>query len=245
MTSKQIQMGAGLLPPQHAVVTDEPAPAEVRDERRTARTLLAGAAVFSPALFTACVALDPGTLPREEAADFLPPIAEHTTAYVVSTIFQLGSMTCGIALAVLVALAFGRRFARTAGAAAVLLTLGYTGGMGFVGAKLVAADLTVDGQVRPGAEEIWNAVRSGPLFDVISWPLIMAAPGMLLLAVLMLRSRAQLGWWPGVFVIAGFVASSGEFPDPVTVAGWAALVPAVAALARYYVIGERQVTMGS
>jgi hypothetical protein len=232
MTSKQIPMGAGLLPPQHAVVVDERT--TTPEDHRTARALLAGAAVFSPALFTACVALDPGTLPREEAATFLPPIAEHTTAYVASTVLQLGSMICGIALAVLVALAFGRRFPRMAGAAAALLTLGYAGGMGFVGAKLVAADLTVDGQVRPGAEEIWNAVRSGPLFDVISWPLVMAAPGMLLLAVLLLRSRAQVGRWPGVLVIAGFVASSGEFPDPVTIAGWAVLVPAIAALARWW-----------
>ena len=250
MTTTHITLGSGQLPP-HGVVGDqgpEKTPATSPTEGRAlgkgpvrgraARLLLAGAAVLSPLLGTAFVALDPGTLPREAAADFLPPIAEHPGTYLLATVMQVGAMGTGLALAVLVGLALGRRFPRLAGLTAVLLTLGYLGGAGFAGAKLVAADLVADGQVRPGAEAVWDAVRTGPLFDVMSWPLLMALPGMMLLAVLLWRARSAVGRWPGALLLLGFVASSGEFPQAVTILGWAMIVPAVAALARSYVLGR-------
>lgn len=235
MVTTQIPMDPGHRRPKRPVTTDATAPGAAPQSPRTARVLLGAAAVLSPLLGTAFVATDPGTLPREPAAEFLPPIAERTTMHVVSTTFQLGAMISGVALAVLVALALGRRYPRMAGTAAVLLAVGHCGAVAFAAAKLVAVGLTADGQVRPGAEEIWDAVRTGPFFDVMGYPLIMVVPGMLLLSVLLFRARAAVGWWPGLLVLVGFVAGSGEFPLAVTVAGWAVLVPAVAALARAYV----------
>ena len=93
--------------------------------------------------------------------------------------------------------------------------------------QAVAADLVVDGAPRAGALEVWSAVHTGPLFEVMSWPLLMAIPGNLLLAVLLLRNRALVGTWPAACVLAGFVMGSGEFPDAVTLLGWAIQVPVV------------------
>ena len=235
MSNKQITMGAGLLPPQHAVVTTAP-PARTTGR---ARVLLAAAAVLSPALFTVTVALDPAPLPREPAAEFLGAIADNTSTYVASTVFQMGSMFCGIAVAAMVALTFARHFPKLTGFASVLMALGYLGGMGFVGAKLVAADLTAGGEVRPGAEEIWTSVQSGPMFDILSWPLVMAVPGTVLLGVLLFRSRSVVGWWPSALIVLGFVASSGEFPDWVTLVGWVLEVPVMAVVARLFLSQDR------
>ena len=154
-------------------------------------------------------------------------------------------MTCGIALAVMVAMAFGRSFAAHGRGRARLLTLGYPGAWGsWARSSWPPTSPPTAGSAR---ERRRSGTRSaaGRIFDVISWPLIMAVPGtLLLLAVLMLRApRADLGWWPGVLVIVGFVASSGEFPDAVTITGWALLVPAVAALGLAWAMPGRQPTL--
>lgn len=228
--SKQITMGAGLVPPQRSF-DDEAPPVPgthpAAPGSSAVRRLLVAAGIASPVLFTAFVAVDPGPLPREPAADFLGAIAAHPGAYVAATTLQVAAMATGIALAVAFAVGLGGRFPKLAGATSVALVLGCLGGTGFAGGKLVAADLVEDGRVRPGAEAVWSAVHGGPLFDVMSWPLVMAILGNLLLAVLLLRWRDVLGLWPAAVVLAGFVMSSGEFPDAVTLLGSAIQVPAV------------------
>lgn len=220
--TQHITMGAGLTAPEGTFATGG-----ATDGPSVARRLLGATAVAAPALFTAYVATDPAPLPREPAADFLGAIAAHPTAFVVSTTFQFAAMATGVALAAYVMVAFARSAPRLAPVVGVLLGLGYLGGAAFAGAKTVAADLVVDGAPRAGALEVWSAVHTGPLFEVLSWPLLMAIPGNLLLAVLLLRHRAVVGTWPAALVAAGFVMGSGEFPDAVTLLGWAIQVPAV------------------
>lgn len=228
--SQHITMGAGLTAPQHTF-TDGEADAEsgatTSPGPTVARRLLGAVAVAAPVLFTAFVATDPAPLPREPAADFLGAIAAHPTAFVVSASLQFAAMSAGVAFAAYIMVAFARRSPRLAPVVGVLLALGYLGGVGFSGAKMIAANLVVDGAPRPGALEVWSAVHTGPLFDVIAWPLMMAIPGNLLLAVLLLRSRSLVGVWPAVLVVVGFVLGSGEFPDALTALGWAIQVPVV------------------
>jgi len=221
--TQQITMGAGLTAPEATFAAGEAAVISPSIARR----LLGAAAVSAPALFAAYVATDPAPLPREPATDFLGAIAAHPNAFVVSTSLQFVAMVTGVALAAYVMVAFARRSPRLAPVVGVLLVLGYLGGAAFAGAKTVAADLVVDGAPRAGAVEVWSAVHVGPLFEVMSWPLLMAIPGNLLLAVLLLRNRAVVGAWPAAIVVAGFVMGSGEFPDAVTLLGWAIQVPAV------------------
>lgn len=228
MTQRQISMGAGLLPPQHPVEMASTAPVA----RLGARRLLGGIAVASPLLFTTFVALDPGPLPREPASEFLGAIAAAPQQYVLATVFQLAAMTTGLALAVAVGLAFRASSRVLSGVAAAVMAVGYVGGTGFVGAKLVAADLVVDGRPRPGAEEVWTAVQSGPLFDVMSWPLLMAILGAFLVTAVLVRARRDISWWPSAAYLGGFVMSSGEFPWPVTLLGAALQVPVVVVIAR-------------
>jgi hypothetical protein len=220
--TQHITMGAGLTAPEGTF-----AAGGAQDGPSVARRLLGATAVAAPALFTAYVATDPAPLPREPAADFLGAIAAHPTAFVVSTTLQMAAAATGIALAAYVIVAFARSAPRLAPVVGVLLGLGYVGVAAFVGAKLVATDLIIDGSLRAGSLEVWSAVHTGPFFDIVSWPLLMAIPGNLLLAVLLLRHRALVGTWPAVLVAAGFVMGSGEFPDAVTLLGWAIQVPAV------------------
>lgn len=230
--TQQITMGAGLTAPEGTFVADAGATSTSSSTGRAgapsvARRLLGASAVAAPVLFTTYVATDPAPLPREPAADFIGAIAAHPTAFVVSTSFQFAAMAAGVALAAYVMVAFARSAPRLAPVVGVLLAVGYLGGAAFAGAKSVAADLVVDGAPRAGALEVWSAVHSGPLFEVMSWPLLMAIPGNLLLAVLLLRHRAVVGTWPAAIVLAGFVMGSGEFPDAVTLLGWAIQVPAL------------------
>lgn len=229
MTQRQISMGAGLLPPQRAVEVAEPRPDDVR---RGLRRLLGALAVASPVLFATFVALDPSPLPREPAAEFLGAIADAPGQYVLATCFQIAAMATGLALAVALGLAFRRSSRRLSAVAAAMLALGCLGGAGFAGGKLAAADLVVDGELRPGAVEYWTAVQSGPLFDVMSWPLVMAILGTLLATAVLVRARREISWWPAAVYLAGFVMSSGEFPDAITFAGAVVQVPAVAMIAR-------------
>lgn len=222
--TQHITMGVGLTAPERTVATDDEARAT---DPSAARRLLGVAAVSAPALFAAYVATDPAPLPREPAADFLGAIAAHTTIFVLSTSLQFAAMAAGVALAAYVIVAFSRRAPLLAPLVGVLLCLGYLGGTAFAGAKTVAADLVVDGAPRAGSLEVWSAVHEGPLFEVMSWPLLMAIPGNLLLAVLLVRCRTALGVWPAALVVVGFVLGSGEFPDGVTLAGWAIQVPAL------------------
>ena len=225
--TQQITMGAGLTAPEGTFAAGASPSAGRAGSPSVARRLLGATAVAAPALFTAYVATDPAPLPREPAPDFIGAIAAHPTAFVVSTSLQFAAMATGVALAAYVILVFARTAPRLAPVVGVLLTLGYLGGAAFAGAKTIAADLVVDGAPRAGAFEVWSAVHTGPLFEVMSWPLLMAIPGNLLLAVLLLRHRSVVGVWPAAFVVAGFVMGSGEFPDAVTLLGWAIQVPAV------------------
>lgn len=229
--TQQITMGAGLTAPQGTFAAGEGAHASASTARpgrpSAPRRLLGATAVTAPVLFTAYVATDPAPLPREPAADFLGAIAAHPTAFVVSTSLQFAAAAAGVALAAYVIVTFARSAPRLAPVVGVLLALGYLGVASFVGAKLVAADLILDGAPRAGSLEVWSAVHTGPFFDIVSWPLAMAIPGNLLLAALLWRHRSIVGAWPAAVVVAGFVMGSGEFPDAVTILGWAILVPAV------------------
>jgi hypothetical protein len=228
MTQRQIPMGAGLLPPHHTVTVPTATPAP----RRGARRVLGALAVASPVLFAAFVAIDPGPLPREPAAEFLGAIAASPDRYVLATTFQVAAMATGLALAVAVGVAFRLSSRWLSGVAAALMATGCLGGAGFAGAKLVAADLVVGGEVRPGAEETWTAVQQGPLFDVMSWPLLMAIVGTVVVTAVLVRARAEVSWWPAVLYLAGFVLGSGEFPDLVTFLGPVVQIPAVVVIAR-------------
>lgn len=233
--TQQITMGAGLTAPEGTFAAGAGATTSSTGRAgrpSVARRLLGAAAVAAPALFTAYVATDPAPLPREPAPDFIGAIAAHPTAFVVSTSLQFAAMATGVALAAYVMVVFARSAPRLAPVVGVLLGLGYLGGAAFAGAKTVAADLVVDGAPRAGAIEVWSAVHMGPLFEVLSWPLLMAIPGNLLLAVLLLRHRAVVGIWPAAVVVAGFVMGSGEFPDLVTLLGWAIQVPVVLHIVR-------------
>jgi hypothetical protein len=222
--TQQITMGAGLTAPEGTFAAGAGA---TTTNPTVARRLLAAAAAAAPLLFTAYVATDPAPLPREPAAEFLGAIAAHPTAFLVSTTLQFAAAATGVAFAAYVIVAFARSAPRLAPFVGVLLSLGYMGVAAFVGAKLVAVDLIVDGAPRAGSLDVWSAVHTGPFFDIVSWPLLMAIPGNLLLAVLLLRHRALVGIWPAAVVLVGFVMGSGEFPDVVTLLGWAIQVPAV------------------
>ena len=232
MSSRHITMGAGLVPPQHPVERTEPG-APGGPARARALLLVGALAVASPLLFTAFAVLDPATLPREPAAEVLGGIAEDRGRYVAATVAQLLSMVTGLALAFSVWAAFSRPGRVLPGLAAASLAVGYLGGAGFVGAKLVAADLVADGRVRPGAEELWTTVQSGPLFDVVSWPLLMAILGTLLVTVLLVRERAAVSWWPAAAFLVGFVLTSGELPAPSVPIGGLVQAAAVVAVARH------------
>jgi hypothetical protein len=229
--SQHISMGAGHTAPQRTVaaVEDGADTSITASSPRTSlgRGLLAVAAAAAPVFFTAYVAINPAPLPREPAADFLGAIAAHPTAFLVSTTLQFAAAITGIAFAAYIIVAFARTAPRLAPVVGVLLGISYLAVASFVGAKLVAADLVVDGALRTGSLEVWSAVRTGPFFDVMDWPILMAIPANLLLAVLLVRSRALVGVWPAVLVAVGFVMGSGEFPDAVTVLGWAIQIPAI------------------
>lgn len=233
MSSRHITMGAGLLPPQHPVERTE----EVPTPRIGASRLVGALAVASPLLFAAYAAVDPATLPREPAAEFLGAIAESRGQFLTATVLQLLSMMTGLALALAVWAAFSRPGRVLPGLAGATLAVGYLGGTGFVGGKLLAADLVADGALRPGAEEYWTTVQSGPFFDVMSWPLLMAIVGTVLVTALLVRERAAVSWWPAPLFLVGFVLSSGELPDPFNALGVLVQLPAVIAIVRH--LGRR------
>ena len=220
--SQHITMGAGLTAPQNTFAATERA-----GTPSVARRLLAATAAAAPMLFTAYVATNPAPLPREPAADFLGAIAAHPTAFVVSTTLQLAAAATGLVFAAYVMIAFARSAPRLAPVVGVLLGVSYVAVAAFAGAKLVAADLIVDGALRAGSLEVWSAVHTGPFFDVLDWPILMAIPANLLLAVLLLRNRRTVGAWSAAAVFVGFVMGSGEFPDVVTILGWAIQIPVV------------------
>ena len=228
--TQHITMGAGLTAPEGTFATDAAGTSDAagRDGGPSvARRVLAATAAAAPMFFTAYVAANPAPLPREPAADFLGAIAAHPTAFVVSTTLQLAAAATGLVFAAYVIVAFARSAPRLAPVVGVLLGVSYVAVAAFAGAKLVAASLIVDGAPRAGSLEVWSAVHTGPFFDVMDWPILMAIPANLLLAVLLFRCRAVVGIWPAAVVVVGFVMGSGEFPDAVTLAGWAIQVPAV------------------
>lgn len=233
MTQRRIPMGAGLLPPQHAVEASRAA--HEYEPRQDLRRLLGALAVGSPVLFGLFIAVDPGPLPRAPAAEFLGAIADAPGMYVAATCIQIASMICGLALAVTVGLAFRDSSRRLSAVAGATMAVGYLGGTGFAGAKLVAADLVVDGELRPDATEIWTAVQNGPFFQVMTVPLVMAVLGTLLVTIVLARARRTVSWWPAALMLLGSVMGSGEFPDIVTHLGPFVQVPAVAVMARQLV----------
>ena len=219
----EIRLGAGVLDPK-------PTPtAPVARVVPLRRRLLAVAAVVSPLALSAQYALDPtGMLPRDDAAGLLTAIAEEPGQYVVATVVYLVGMVTLVAWALTLFAALRDRTPRLAATAATMLTVAAVGGGGFAGLRLVACSFVEDGEVLPGAAEIWTRLQDGPAFMVLGPMMLMAVVGTLLAGIAMILARSEVTVWAGPLYLAGFVLGSGEFPVPVSVAG--GLLQAVAVL---------------
>lgn len=76
----------------------------------------------------------------------------------LATVLQIAAMICGIATAVVIAVAFRSSWPDLSAITAGVVTIGSFGGMGFAGVKLTATSLTEDGSLLPRAIETWEAV---------------------------------------------------------------------------------------
>jgi hypothetical protein len=228
-TTSQVDLGVGELRPEpspsSAAVEATGGPsAATRSSRLDRRVPLAAAALLAPVAMAAQYLLAPPGLPRDEAAGFLGGIAADTGRYTASVTSFLASMAFGIAAAAVLALAGRRRAPWASGAAAALLVLGSVGGAGFGGLRLVAVHLTEDGTARPGAVEVWQSVQSGIAFNTLTPFLLMAIVGTLVGVVALVRARHDVTVWAAPAYLVGFVLTSGEFPQWVSVVGAAVQV---------------------
>ena len=84
--------------------------------------------------------------------------------------------------------------------------------------------LTEDGAARPGAVPVWESVQSGTAFDTLTPFLLMAIVGTLVGVVALVRARRDVTVWAAPAYLVGFVLTSGEFPQWVSVVGAAVQV---------------------
>jgi hypothetical protein len=183
------------------------------------RRLLAGAALAAPLLLSLQYALDTAGLPREDPATYLGALAEAPGRNLASTCVYIVGMACLLAAARIVALGCGRAAPRTARVAAVLMSLGALGGMGFAGLRLTALALVEDGSPVPGSLGIWARVQEGAPFDVLSILLAAAILGFLTGTAAMWIARRDVTAWAAPLNVLGFVLASGEFPVAISVLG--------------------------
>jgi hypothetical protein len=228
-TTSQVDLGVGELRPEPSPSSPAGKPtgttsARTRSGRFDRRVPLAAAALLAPVAMAAQYLLAPPGLPRDDAAGFLGGIAADPGRYTASVATFLTSMAFGIAAAAVMALA-GRRLAPwSSGVAAALLVLGSIGGAGFGGLRLVAVHLTEAGTARPGAVEVWESVQSGTAFNTLTPLVLMAIVGTLVAVVALVRARRDVTVWAAPAYLVGFVLTSGEFPQWVSVVGAAVQV---------------------
>ncbi|GAA4369954.1 hypothetical protein [Nocardioides caricicola] len=220
----EIRLGAGVLDPKPT-----PTAPVLSGAVPLRRRLLAVAAVVSPLALSAQYALDPtGMLPRDNPEALLSAIAAEPGQYLASTVvFLLGIITL-VAWALTLFAALRDRMPKLAATTATMLTLAAIGGAGFAGLRLAACSFVDDGEVTPGAVEIWERLQTGPVFNVLTPLLAMTILGSLLAGVALIRARSEVTVWAGPLYLVGFVLGSGEFPVAFSVAG--GLLQAVAVL---------------
>ena len=235
MDTTTTRLGSGVVAPDHIDGSTAATPAAATpDAVHPRRRLLVGAAFAGPVALAVQYVLSSGDLPREEAGAYLAGLAENPTSNTIAVAIYLVAMIAGVANAAMLALAGRRRAPWLSGIAAALLVVGTVGGIGFAGLRLVAIELSQQGD--PGAPEFWTAVQTGTPFHVLEWFLIMAIAGTLVAAAALFRARADIAVWAAPALVIGFVLASGEFPVWGSVVGnlvvLASLVPVARAALR-------------
>ncbi|MGY1663035.1 hypothetical protein ACI78Q_17570 [Geodermatophilus sp. SYSU D00705] len=227
----EIRMSSDFTAPDHAVLTGDGAAADATTAGRAHRAprwrrgALAGAALVSPVALALQYALNSAGLPRQDAAVYLTAVASDSGAMMASTVSYSVAMTSMVAIGALAAVTLRRTAPIVSAVSAALLTLGAIGGGVFVGLRLAALALVEDGTVLPGGVAAFIRLQEA-IINPVGLLLVCAILGTVALAVAMHRSRREIGWWPPVVTVVGFVLASGEFPNAVSVVG--ALVQGVA-----------------
>jgi hypothetical protein len=215
-----VHLGRDQVAPHHTTTTTgTPTVAPTDRHRPWVPRLLGAAALASPLLMSLQYALDTAGLPREDAATYLGAVADDPTRYLASICVYIVSMMCLLAVARVIAMGCGRRAPKLGALAAVLLTVGALGGMGFAGLRLAALALTKDGAPVAGAVDIWVRIQEGPAFNALSVLLLGAIVGTLVATAAMWVARRDVTVWAAPLNVAGFVLASGEFPMAVSVLG--------------------------
>ena len=189
-----------------------------RPGRRTSLGI-AAALIANPLAMTAWFLVEPAVLPREEPRVFLDSVAASPDRYLAAT----GLIMLAGTLAIPAALGFVRvlrgRLPRLAAVVGVLMFLSGVGLCAQVGFRAVMWSIVDPGAVPASAVESFAAFQDGGLFDVLVAPGIVFGGVATLLTVGALLVTGILPRWVPAAMIASAVLASGEFADPVTIAG--------------------------
>jgi len=187
-------------------------------DRRLA-TVLATAMVAAPLAMTAWFLVEPAVLPREDAEVFLTSVASSPARYLAGTVLVALSGLAGMVAAFGLARVLGRRLPRLGRVIGVLTFLSGAGLLVQVGFRSFVWSLVDPGSVPASSVESFHRFQTGGLFDVLVAPgLVFGGLATLLTVGALVRTRMVPLWVPGAMVV-GLVLASGEFADPVTVAG--------------------------
>ncbi len=220
----EIRMSSEFTAPDHAVVTGAGTATAVTTAGPTHRArvwrrgALAGAALVSPVALALQYALNSAGLPRQDAEVYLTAVAADSGAMMASTIAYGVAMTSMVAVGALAAVVLRRTAPIVSGVSAALLTLGAVGGGVFVGLRLAALAMVEDGAILSGGVAAFVRLQEA-IINPVGLLLVCAILGTVALVVAMHRSRREIGWWPAVVTVVGFVLASGEFPNAVSVVG--------------------------
>ena len=200
-------------------------------DRRVATTL-ATALVAGPLAMTAWFLVEPSVLPREDPEVFLTSVASSPLRYLIGTGLVGLSGLAGLIAAVALARVLGRRLPRLGIAVGILTFLSGAGLLVQVGFRSFVWSLVEQGSVPGSSIASYDRFQTGGLFEVLVAPgLVFGGVATLLTVGALLRTRLVPLWVPAAMVGA-MVLSSGEFADPVTVAGAALGAAANLVLAR-------------
>lgn len=192
--------------------------APVGTDRRVSMAL-ATAMVVAPLAMTAWFLVEPSVLPREDAELFLTTVASSPTRYLAGTALVALSGLAGLVGALGVARVLRRRVPRLGTAVGGLMFLSGAGLLVQAGFRSFVWSLVDQGVVPRSSVESFHRFQTGGLFDVLVAPgLVFGGLATLLIAGALFRTRMLPRWVPAA-LLAGMVLSSGEFADPVTVAG--------------------------
>jgi hypothetical protein len=241
--TNEIRMGAEYTAPDSAVVTGAGTPLAAADRPthragRWRQAALAGAALVSPVAMALQYALNSAGLPRQDAEVYLSAVAADSGAMTASTVAYGVSMCSMVAVGALAAVVLRRTAPIVSALSAALLTLGAVGGGVFVGLRLAALTLVEDGAILRGGVATFVRLQDA-IINPVGLLLVCAILGTVALAVAMHRSRREIGWWPAVLTLVGFVLASGEFPNAVSVVGGLLQGVALIPLVRLAIPGRR------